>query len=95
MPTNNPQASSNLEQTLMAVWDCGFTIDEPETTGLSVAEATQAITLAIESCVPKKTVGAPADEYETGNECGAYADGYNQAIDEISANLSRYVGEKK
>lgn len=48
--------------------------------------ATQRIHLKAEllAKMPKPTIGAPVDKYETGGECGAYADGYNKAITEIT-----------
>ena len=39
------------------------------------------------SKLPEKTIGAPVDEYETGGECGAYADGFNQAIDNMRKSI--------
>lgn len=48
---------------------------------------------AVMDTFPEKAFGAPAGEYETGGECGAYADGYNQACAELRQSIAKIYGK--
>lgn len=64
-----------LEKILMAVWECGYTIDEPETVGMSVNEAKQSL------CQLFKDALGERDELKE-NTFGSAVDwrGYNKTM---------------
>lgn len=49
---------------------------------------------AVMDTFPGKAFGAPAGEYETGGECDAYADGYNQACAELRQTIAKIFGKE-
>jgi len=53
----------------------------------SITDLSKKLHSLLISKLPEKTIGAPVDEYETGGECGAYADGFNQAIDNMRKSI--------
>ena len=60
---------------------------DTEPLSIKVGDPTTTLKAELLAKMPKPTIGAPVDKYETGGECGAYADGYNKAITEITKIL--------
>lgn len=70
----------SLEEILKAYWND----DDPDS-----PEAEQLIIDYFVSKAPEKTIGAPVNQYETGSECDAYADGFNQAVETYTRALQQ------
>ncbi|MDQ5914105.1 MAG: hypothetical protein QG623_724 [Patescibacteria group bacterium] len=77
------KTNQTLKEVLMEVWNCGYTIDTPDTQGMSVDQALKEIEQLLVECKPekKKLYEAPTNSIENA------LIGYNSGIDDYEKNI--------
>ena len=83
------KTNQTLKEILMEVWDCGYTIDTPDTQGMSVEEALKEIEQILLDDLQGKKKILPSEhgDYPLKNSSEDYCMGYNQAIDDYEKNI--------
>ncbi len=72
----------------MEVWDCGYTIDTPDTQGMSVDQALKEISELLLECKPEKnTHDVNAVAHFDYPKCCERVEGYNQGLDDYEKNI--------
>lgn len=76
------KTNQTLKEILLQVWDCGYTIDTPDTQGMSVDQALKEISELIVECKPKK-IEVKIELPDTLHRNV----GYNSGIDDYEKNI--------
>ena len=77
------KTNQTLREILLQVWDCGYTIDTPDTQGMSVDQALKEISELLVECEPEEEV---VEDLKGQIDYG-YMQGWNACRDDYEKNI--------
>lgn len=84
------KTNQTLKEILLQVWDCGYTIDTPDTQGMSVDQALKEISELLVECKPDKPIYDNRRSPKTTGKTHGTKDfviGYSAGVDDYEKNI--------
>lgn len=82
------KTNQTLKEILMEVWDCGYTIDTPDTQGMSVDQALKEISELLVECKPSYKNKQSREYFSpNANHIKAHRSGYMLGVRDYEKNI--------